>query len=95
MSIARELRELRVRVLQLYYDLTKGNSLNVVYLPVLTEKLGIDSKDIKLLGTIQYLDDKGFLEQTGSPVEVVRITYLGIDEVEFGFPDLLNKRRIP
>ena len=89
-----ELHKLRLRSLQFCYDLSEGNSLKEIQLSVLAEKLLADkveikdSKDIKLLGAIQYLEDKGFLEQTFFPTHVVRITHLGIDEVEFIFPTL-------
>lgn len=90
--VGEELHRFRIKTLELCYELSEGNSLNDVSIWDLAEKLGIkDSHDIKFLGAIQYLADKGFLKlhELGSLSMPVRVTHLGIDEVELNFPRLI------
>ncbi|MBA7492337.1 hypothetical protein ES702_02887 [subsurface metagenome] len=90
--VGKELHRFRIKTLELCYELSEGNSLNNISIQNLAEKLGIkDSHDIKLLGAVQYLADKGFLElhKSGSLNMPVRVTHLGIDEVELNFPRLV------
>ena len=91
--VGEELHKFRIKTLELCYKLSEGNSLNDISIQGLAEKLGIkDSHDTKLLGAVQYLADKGFLRlhQSGSMSMPVRVTHLGIDEVELNFPSLVE-----
>lgn len=83
-------KELRRKVLQLHYDLSGGNSLPLIMRPDVGEKLGIDYNGDELIGTIMYLNEKGFLKSQTNVQE--SITSLGIDEVENNFPILGDTR---
>ena len=78
-------KEFRKKVLQLHYDISKGNSWNLVMRTVLAEKWGIENYNNEdLLGAIKYLEDKGYLSVVTNMED--QITDLGIDEVEKNFP---------
>jgi len=91
--VGEELHKFRIKTLELCYELSEGNPLNNVSTQALAEKLGIkDPNDIKFLGAIKYLADKEFLKlhKSGYLSKPVRVTHLGIDEVELNFPSLVE-----
>lgn len=80
-------KEFRKKILQLHYDISQGNALNLVIRTFVAEKLGFeDYNDDELLGAIRYLEDKGYLKVATNMED--QITDLGIDEVEESFPNL-------
>ncbi|MCX6738282.1 MAG: hypothetical protein NTY11_02620 [Candidatus Parcubacteria bacterium] len=80
-----EKQKFRREILKLHYELSEGNSLNLVMRPMVAEKLGFkeDYNNDELLGAINYLEDKGFLRVQTNVQD--QITDSGIDEVENGF----------
>lgn len=81
-----EKQKLRKAVLKIHYELSEGNSWNLVMRPEVAEKLQFqDFNNDELLGAIKYLEDKDFLKACTNVQD--QITDLGIDEVENGFPN--------
>lgn len=80
-------KEFRKKVLQIHYDVSTGNTWNLVMRTIVAEKLRLKNyNDNDLLGTIKYLEDKAYLKAATNMEN--QITDLGIDEVENGFPNL-------
>lgn len=80
-------KEFRKKVLQIHYDVSTGNTWNLVMRTIVAEKLGLKNyTDDDLLGTIKYLEDKGYLKASTNMED--QITDLGIDEVENSYPHL-------
>ncbi len=77
---------LRKKVLETHYELSKGNSWNLVMRLDIGKRLGIDYNSDELLGAMKYLEDKGFLKCETNVQD--SITTYGIDEVENNFPTL-------
>lgn len=86
-SIMKNSKEFRKKVLQIHYDISKGNTWNPVMRTIVAQRLELkDYNDNDLLGTTKYLEDKGYLKVLTNMED--QITDLGIDEVENGFPNL-------
>ena len=86
----KDVKEFRKKVLQIHYDVSKGNTWNQVVRTIVSQKLELeDYNDNVLLGTIKYLEDKGYLKTFTNMED--QITDLGIDEVENGFPSFCPK----
>lgn len=82
----KEKQKLRKAVLKIHYELSEGNSWNLVMRPEVAEKLKFQNfNDDELLGAIKYLEDKDFLKAYTNVQD--QITDSGIDEVENGFPN--------
>ncbi|MFZ2188210.1 MAG: hypothetical protein WAV73_01435 [Candidatus Moraniibacteriota bacterium] len=78
--------EFRKKVLQLHYDISDGDILNLVMRPAVAEKLNLkDFNNNELLSTIKYLEDKEYLKVITNVQD--QITVAGIDEVESNFPN--------
>lgn len=85
--------ELRWKVLKICYELSNGNSWNFIMHQDVAKILEIDTKDELLFGIYKFLEDKGFLKPETN-VEY-SITSDGLEEVENGFPALLNTSQFP
>lgn len=80
-------KEFRKKVLEIHYDISKENIWNPIMRTIVAQRLELkDCNDNDLLGTIKYLEDKGYLKILTNMED--QITDLGIDEVENGFPNL-------
>lgn len=85
-------KDFRKKVLQLHYDISKGSTWNLVMRTLVAEKLDLANyNNDELLGTIKYLEDKGYLKVVTNMED--QITDLGIDEVEKSFPSLCSSEK--
>lgn len=86
-AIMKNNNEFRKKVLQIHYDISKGNIWNPVMRTIVAQRLELkDYNENDLLGAIKYLEDKGYLKTLTNMND--QITALGIDEVENDFPNL-------
>lgn len=86
-------KELRWKVLKIHYELSQGNSWNLVMRQDVAKKLEIDPNSDVLLGIYKFLEDEGFLKCQSNVED--SITSEGIKEVERGYPTLLSLPHVP
>jgi len=86
-------KELRWKVLKEHYEMSQGNSWNLVMRQDVAKKLEIDPNGNVLFGVYKFLEDEGFLKcQTNMQDS---ITSEGIKEVETGYPSLQSLLQFP
>ncbi len=86
-------KELRRKVLKVFYELSEGNSWNFVKYQDIAKELEIDPNSNDLFGIYKFLVDKGFLKYETN-IEC-SITSDGLEEVEQSFPTLLSNIQFP
>lgn len=80
-------RELRKKILELHYTLSRANSYELVMRHDVAAKLGLNPNENVLMGVYKFLEDKHLLKCQTNVED--SITSWGIDEVEQGYPTLL------
>lgn len=86
-------KELRWKVLKIHYELSQGNSWNLVMRQEVAKKLEINPNSDVLLGIYKFLEDEGFLKCQSNVED--SITSEGIKEVERGYPTLRSSLQTP
>jgi len=86
-------KELRWKVLRIHYELSQGNSWNLVMRQDVAKKLGISPDGDVLLGVYKFLEDEEFLKCQTNVQD--SITSEGIKEVEMSYPTLLSLTQFP
>ncbi len=85
-DIAERNRKLSLKLLQIHYELSGGNSMNLVMRRDVAEELGYDANSDVLLGVYVFLEDEGFLQRKTNIQDC--ITSRGIKEVQNSFPSV-------
>ncbi|MBP8591167.1 hypothetical protein KBI33_01705 [Candidatus Shapirobacteria bacterium] len=86
-------KELRWKVLKIHYELSQGNSCDLVMRQDVAKKLEIDPNSHVLLGIYKFLEDERFLKRHSNVGDF--ITSEGIKEVERGYSTLLSLPQTP